>query len=152
MYLVPPPGVMLKVPDVQAVGQSLLLECTVTTVRGIMSRIDVIWRSDGLEIKRIIGTTISSSTSSSVVYRDFYNISLLTTAEEGRVYQCEGVIHTTPSLITENNITLNVIGKYVSNMHQHISYIQQHNYRNSSIILKIKADCLVLLYLIFYYE
>ena len=123
MYLVPPPGVMLKVPDVQAVGQSLLLECTVTTVRGIMSRIDVIWRSDGLEIKRIIGTTISSSTSSSVVYRDFYNISLLTTAEEGRVYQCEGVINTTPSLITENNITLNVIGKYVSNMHQHISYI-----------------------------
>ena len=123
MHLVPPPGVILKVPDVQAVGQSLLLECIVTTVRGIMSRIDVIWRSDRLEIKRTIGATISSSTSSSVVYRDFYNISLLTTAEEGRVYQCEGVINTTPSLITQNNITLNVIGKYVSNMHQHISYI-----------------------------
>ena len=114
---------MLEALDTQTVGQSLSLECIVTTVRGISSSIDIIWTSDGVEIKRTLGASISSSTSNSILYRDFYNISLLTTAEEGRVYQCEGVINTTPSLITQNNITLNVIGKNVSNMHQHISYI-----------------------------
>ena len=111
MHLAPPPSVILKEPDIQTVGESLSLECIVTTVRGISSRIDVIWRSGGVEIQRTIGARISSSTSSSIIYRDFYNISLLTTAEEGRVYQCEGVINAAPNLITESNITLDVVGK-----------------------------------------
>ena len=83
-----------------------------TTVRGISSSIDIIWSSDGVEIKRTIGASASSLTNSSILYRDFYNISLLTTAEEGRVYQCEGVINTTPNLIAESNISLDVIGKH----------------------------------------
>ena len=106
---------MLKVPDMQTIGESLSLECIVTTVRGITSRTDVIWRSGGFEIQRTIGARISSSTSSSIVYRDFYNISLLTTAEEGRIYHCEGVINTSPNLITQSNITLDVNGKYICN-------------------------------------
>ena len=101
---------MLVVPDIQMVGQSLSLEFVITTVRGISSSIDIIWTSDGVEIRRILGANISSSTSSSIVYRDFYTISLLTTAEEGRVYRCEGVINTTPNLIAESNITLDVVG------------------------------------------
>ena len=103
---------MLEALDTQTVGQSLSLECIVTTVRGISSSIDIIWTSDGVEIKRTLGASISSSTSNSILYRDFYNISLLTTAEEGRVYQCEGVIHTIPSLIAESSIILDVIGKH----------------------------------------
>ena len=87
------------------------MECIVTTVRGITSRIDIIWTSDGAEIKKIIGGIVSSSTISSILYRDFYNISLLTIAEEGRVYQCEGVINTTPHLTAESSITLDVFGK-----------------------------------------
>ena len=109
--LVPSPSVMLKAPDMQTVGQSLSLECIVTTVRGIISTIDIIWRSDGTEIKKMIRLSTSSLTSSSILYRDFYNISLLTTAEKGRAYQCEGVINTTPNLTSESSITLDVIGK-----------------------------------------
>ena len=82
-----------------------------TTVRGITSRIDIVWRSDGVEIKKTIGAVVSSSTISSILYRDFYNISLLTVAEEGRVYQCEGVINTTSNLTAESSITLDVFGK-----------------------------------------
>ena len=108
--IVPSPDVMLVVPDIQAVGESLSLECIVATVRGLSSSIDIIWTSDGVEIKRTSGANISSSTSSSIVYRDFYNISLLTTAEEGRVYKCEGVINTTPNLTAESSITLDVVG------------------------------------------
>ena len=108
-FLVPPPNVILQIPDTQTVGQLLLMECVVTTVRGISSSIDTIWKSDGVEIKRTFGASISSSTSSSILYRDFY-ISLLTTAEDGSVYQCEGVINTSPSLNAESSIILDVIG------------------------------------------
>ena len=96
--------------DKQTVGQSLSVECIMTTVRGITSRIDILWRSDGVEIKKTIGASISFSTSSSIVYRDFNNISLVTTAEEGRVYQCEGVINTYPNLTAESSTTLDVFG------------------------------------------
>ena len=101
---------MLMVPDIQAVGQSLSLECIVTTVRGLSSSIDIIWTSDGVEINRTSGASTGSSTSSFTLYRDFYNISLLTTAEEGRVFQCEGVINTTPNLTAESSTTLDVVG------------------------------------------
>ena len=108
--LVPPPSVMLVVPDIQIVGQSLSLEFVMTTVRGISSSIDIIWTRDGVEIKRTTGANITSSTSSSILYRDFYNISLLTTAEEGRIYQCKGVISATPNLTAESSTTLDVVG------------------------------------------
>ena len=101
---------MLMVPDIQAVGQSLSLECIVTTVRGLSSSIDIIWTSDGLEINRTSGASTDSSTSSFILYRDFYNIPLLTTAEDGRVFQCEGMINTTPYLTAESSTTLDIVG------------------------------------------
>ena len=110
-FVVPSPSVILIAADIQTVGQSLSLECIMTTVRGITSRIDIQWRRDGVEIRKIIEVSVSSSTSSSILYRDFYNISLLTTAEDGRVYQCEGVINTTPNLTAESSIILDVLGK-----------------------------------------
>ena len=110
-------------PDALIVGQSLSLECIVTTVRGINSSIDIIWRSDDVEIKSTTGASISSSTNSFILYRDLYNISLLTTFEDNRVYQCEGVINTNPNLIAERSTTLEVIGKY---------YLMFH-FRNSKV-------------------
>ena len=110
-FAVPSPGVILKVPDMQRVGQLLSLECVVTTARGITSTIDIIWSSDGVEIKNTIGASVSGSNSSSTVYKDFYNILLLTTNEDGKVYNCKGAINSTPNLTAESNITLNVIGK-----------------------------------------
>ena len=101
---------IVKVPDILIAGQSLSLECIVTTVRGISSSVDIIWTSDGVEIKRTIGASISSSTITSTLYRDFYNISLLTTAEEGKVYQCLGVVSAIPNLSSENSITIDVFG------------------------------------------
>ena len=101
---------MLEALDTQTVGESLSLECIVTTVRGISSSIDIIWTADDVEIKRTLGASISSLIGNSTLYRDFYNISLLTTAEEGIVYQCEGVINTTPNLTAESSTTLDVDG------------------------------------------
>ena len=88
----------------QIVGQSLVLECDVTTVMGITSGVEIVWSEDDSEVQRV-------SRANSTMYRDLYNIALLGTADDGRLYKCEAVINTNPSVISNNDITLNVNGK-----------------------------------------
>jgi len=107
---VPFPNVDITAPNTQTVGQLLTLECSVTTVRGITSRVDIIWSSDGRELERMEGANVSSTTDSSVVYTDTYNISQLSTTDDGREYQCEVVISTSPPVMANDNITLDVMG------------------------------------------
>ena len=98
------------VPNIQTVGQSLTLQCEVTTVRGITSRVDIVWSSGGMELKRM--SNVSSATMvNSLVYTNSYTISQLNTTDDGRVIQCEVVINTSPSLMTNNSITLSVTGE-----------------------------------------
>ena len=97
--------------NTQTVGQSLTLQCEVTTVRGITSRVDIVWSSDGKDLKRM--NNVSSTTvSSSLVYRDSYTISQLNTTDDGRVIQCEVMINANPSVMVNDNIILNVTGEY----------------------------------------
>ena len=56
--LVPPPTVLVTAPNNQTVGQSLSLQCEVTTVRGITSRVDIVW-SSGTVLRRINSITIT---------------------------------------------------------------------------------------------
>jgi len=95
----------------QTVGQSLTLECSVTTVRGITSRVDIVWSSNDVEIKRSNNITIKNRINSSELYEDTFSISLLNTTDDGRVYQCKMIIMATPSVVVANNITLDVSGK-----------------------------------------
>ena len=110
--LVPDPLVKVYGPSNQTVSHSLTLECSVTTVRGITSRVDIVWSNNGVEIAKTIGASINSSTNNSVIYKDFYSISQLNTTEDGEVYQCEGIINTIPNLTSESSITLDLIGRY----------------------------------------
>ena len=110
--LVPTPTVSVTNTSTQTVGQSLTLECEVTTVRGITSRVDIVWSSDGTELERM--NNVSSTTmDNSLVYTDSYTIPLLSTTHDGRMYECEAVINSSPSAIMAmDNITLGVIGEY----------------------------------------
>ena len=100
-------------PSNQTVGQSLRLQCEVTTVRGITSRVDIVWSSGGTELERM--NDVSSTTmSNSLVYTDSYTLSQLSTTDEGRVIQCEVVINANPSVMASNSITLDVTGMYVT--------------------------------------
>ena len=90
-------------------GQSLILQCVVTTVRGITSRVDIVWSSNGIVLRRI-NDTIATTMDNSLVYTDSYNISQLSTTDDGRVIQCEVVINASPSIMATDNITLNVMG------------------------------------------
>ena len=97
-------------PNIQTVGLSLTLECSVAAVRGITSKVDIIWSRDGTELQMTEGINV---TGNMVMYTDTYTISQLTTTDDGREYQCQVVINTSPPVIANNTITLDVMGKYI---------------------------------------
>ena len=100
----------MTAPNTQTVSQSLTLQCEVTTVRGITSRVDIVWSSNGTELER--RNNVSSTTMDNLlVYTNSYTISQLSTTDDGRVIQCEVVINVSPSVMASDNITLNVTGK-----------------------------------------
>ena len=91
-------------------GQSLTLQCEVTTVRGITSRVDIVWSSGGVELERM--NNVSSTTMGNLlVYTDNYTISQLSTTDDDRAIQCEGVINATPPVMANDLITLNMTGE-----------------------------------------
>ena len=104
------PSVNVTAPMNQIVGQSLTLQCEVTTVRGITSRVDIMWSSGGMELNRT-DNVLSTSMSNSLVYRDSYTISQLSTTDEGRVIQCEVVIIASLPVMASNSTTLDVTGE-----------------------------------------
>ena len=112
-YLVPTPNVSVTAPNTQTVGQSLTLQCNVTTVRGITSRVDIVWSSGGTTLRMMNGVS-STTMDNSLVYTDSYTISQLSTTDEDRVIQCEVVINASPSVMASDSITLDVIGEYMT--------------------------------------
>ena len=110
LCLVPTPTVSGTAPNTQTVGQSLILQCEVTIVRGITSRVDIVWSSGGTVLRRMNGTT-ATTMDNSQVYTDSYTISQLSTTDEGRVIQCEVVINASPLVMASDSITLDVTGE-----------------------------------------
>ena len=100
-------------PPTQIVGQSLLLECDVVSVRGITSNIDIVWSSDGTVLQTDEGVSLTVRTSTTTNLTSTYLISPLSTSDEDRTYQCEMIINTTQPVITANNVTLDVTGVYI---------------------------------------
>jgi len=101
--------VTVTAPNTQTVGQPLTLTCSATTVRGITSQVDIVWRRGNNET--VVNPT-PSAVDSSLVYTDVYIISPLSTDDSNREYKCTIFIHTSPVIRNSNNIVLNVTGKY----------------------------------------
>ena len=78
-----------------------------TTVRGITSRVDIVWSSDGVEVNRTGGINASLE-HESMMYSVYYTIPQLSTTDDGRVYQCEVVINTSPPVMATGSVTLDV--------------------------------------------
>ena len=94
-------------------GQSLTLESTVTTVRGITSRVDIMWSSNGLMLKLTEGINHTSTSNNLVMFTDIYTILHLNTADEGRNIQCDALINAVSTVTASDSVTLNVTGKYL---------------------------------------
>ena len=100
----------MSVTDSQIVGQSLTLECSVTTVRGITSRVDIVWSIDGVQVEMIEGANITILGETYAMYKVYYHIPLLSTPDDGRVYQCKAVVNTNPPVMGTDDVILGVIG------------------------------------------
>ena len=112
MISVPNPTSMtVTTSNTQIVGDSLILECSITTVRGITSRVDIEWTIGSVILQTTEGVDIVSTASEFVVYKNIYNISQVSTFDDGRVYQCKVIINTIPQLMATDNTTLDVTGK-----------------------------------------
>ena len=107
---VPAPSLAVTVSNTQTVGQSLTLQCEVTTVRGITSRVDIVWNSGGTELQRMNNVS-STMMSNSLVYTNSHTISQLSTTDDSRVIQCEVVINANPEIRANDNYILDVNGQ-----------------------------------------
>ena len=112
LCLVPDPIVNVTTLNDQFVGQSLTLQCNVTTVRGITSGVVIVWRSGGTELQRTNGSSPTTLNDLSV-YIDTYVIPMLNTSHNTREYQCTVEINANPPKIVSDSITLNVNGEFI---------------------------------------
>ena len=95
----------------QALGQPLILQCSVTTIRDINSRVDFVWISNGKELEKVKGASGKLTVNNLVVYTDHYIISQLSTADNSSVYTCEVTVSGTHLISIIGNITLSITGK-----------------------------------------
>ena len=114
IIIVPAPYNVSVIPqNVQTVSQSLLLECIVTTVRGITSSVDIVWSSNDVVLITERDVSINLTTLYSANYISTYNIPRLSTLDDGRVYSCEVVINTNPPVTATGTVMLDVNGNLV---------------------------------------
>ena len=73
-------------------------------VRGITSRVDIIWSRNRTEVEKMEGVSVSSTAGN--MYTDTYTISQLSTTDDGREYQCEVVINTSPPVMASGSVIL----------------------------------------------
>ena len=92
-------------------GHPLTLQSTVTTVRGITSRLDIEWSSNGSMLRLTEGFNHTSKSNNAVIYTDIYTISQLSTTDEGRIIQCGTFINAVSPVTASDSVTLNVTGK-----------------------------------------
>ena len=109
--LAPDPVIIMNAHSSQIVSKPLILDSNITTVRGITSRVDIVWSSNGLELRKIEGIVSNLTQDNSVIYMDSYTIPQLGTVDEGRTYQCGIIINQATPIIVNGAITLDVTGE-----------------------------------------
>ena len=99
----------------QTEGQSLILQCSVTTIRDVNSRVDFVWISNGIELRRVEGVVGEAMMNSLSVYTNHYIIPQLSDADNNSLYICKVAINRSPVISATGNITLNITGKLTIN-------------------------------------
>ena len=110
---VPTPDVSVTIQTNQTAGQPLTLYCTVIAVRGITSRVDIMWLVDESVLETIRNVNVSSISDDMQIYMESYTINRLRATDDGRVYQCAVLINSDPSVMATDDFTLNVTGMLV---------------------------------------
>ena len=94
----------------QTEGQPLILQCNVTTIRDVNSRVDFVWISNGIELRRMEGVVGEPMVNNFGVYTDHYIISHLRPADNNTVYKCKVTVRGRQLISVTGDITLNITG------------------------------------------
>ena len=94
--------------SIQQVGSPLTLDCSIKEVDVFNGPLEIMWTTNTTILQRtnVMATVMDSSS----IYTDSYTITQLTTSDHGRVIQCIAN-RTSPPVVDNGNITLNIIGK-----------------------------------------
>ena len=121
-YVVPTPNVSVIVHNIITVGHPVTLECIVTIMRGINNQIYIVWSSSssssGKELRRS-NVSASMAMFKFVVYRDYFNISLLTTDDNNIIYECKVMIN---AIEANDSFILQVRGKQLNCINEYILF------------------------------
>jgi len=88
------------------IGRPLILQCSATTVRGITSRVDIIWINGSNTQVRRVNNIAASNINTSEIYNDIFVIPSLDISDIGSVYQCEVIINSSPPIMAKDNFTI----------------------------------------------
>ena len=73
---------------------------------------NIVWKSDGLELDRINETNLTlSDNDTSLTYMNTYTITQLNTSDMDRIYYCEVVINSYFPVVANSSIQLNLTSK-----------------------------------------
>ena len=108
------------------IGDPLILDCTVTAVRGISTSVDIIWTAGpGYEVISRVYNITANVEGDSAIYTNLFTISSLSAIDNGREYQCTVVINASQPVNGSDQITLFFPGKRSCNIrtsYKDISY------------------------------
>ena len=112
LFTVPSPVVEVTSIDTVEFGKATTLECNVTTVRGITSRVDIIWRNGSNSTTVTTMENITANiVNNSAVYTNQLVTPPLSVNDSGRVYYCAVSINSTFGVSSYGTIVLDFIGK-----------------------------------------
>ena len=106
----PNPVVLVSTLDDQVLGDPLTLDCTVLTVIGISSAVDIIWSVGGRTV-RVVNDTSATISNNSAIYTDSLVLPELTILDNGRTYQCTVLINKNPPASFSGSMMLDFPGK-----------------------------------------
>ena len=92
----------------QMLGQPLILECRVRVENEMVNTVDIIWSSKNIILETVEGVTVANN---SQVHVDTYNITQLSTEDNGRAYKCEAIVSTSPLVAVSDDILIDVTGE-----------------------------------------
>ena len=120
-FTVPSPVVEVTSIDAVKFNETTTLECKATAVRGITSRVDIIWFAEfnSSAVERVENIT-ANIVNSSAVYTDQLVTPPLSANDNGRVYYC--VVSINSTLEVNGTIVLDLTGKL---LHATYSYVAQ---------------------------
>ena len=119
LFTVPRPVIQVTSIDTVEFGRATTLECNAIAVRGITSRVDVIWTTGFRTVRRVDNLT-ASTVNNSVVYSDQFITPPLSANDNGRVYQCQVVINADFRINAFDRIVLDFTGRQLYFTYLHL--------------------------------